>query len=782
MKKILSIVFIVIAFSSIFSQTENYNSRFFAFRNSWGLGKSFLNNPMNFQIMDSSQYYYIRSAAMLPNSRIIYAVDNVSSVNYFVKIDTLMGEREVVAEIIKPVPAVGQWDVSGMAWDKTTNQMYAVIYTLDGIGRLCTMNISTGQLTVVGIMPGITTTIDLAISNTGALYIIDFNGKLYTVNKTTATVSLVGNTGLSPQGPQGMAFDPMTDSLFVAAHLNSGSAGLYRCNTSTAAMTFVGDLPEGGYYDGMVIPYAVAMPLNTFSLQSPAASTRIVSVPGSSQTVTFSWDTSGAGANYNFYFGNPTTSSRRINLSTPSISITITLSKLDSILAAAGFTNNGSATDSAVGQWDVTAVKGPGAAGTDSLKATNGPRSITFRRQQILLPAFELQQPSNAETIQVSQTDTSKILFSWNKSGSGLQYKFLFKNGVSYSDPALLSVQSINNGFDTTILISKSRIDSLLWFSGIAMGDSMTGYWRVRGYYGADSVTSSLPDRKITFRRLPPTQLNEAFTSSVFPPPMWQTEPAPYFFTYWSRTYSGFDTTAGVVKYNFWTAAASRPSEALITPEFPAASNNSYLQFNYAHAYFFENGNLLYDSCTIYYSTNSGTSWGRLINMITSTTVSSGVNSSPVMSTLGLQTTFNPSAAQMTAMKMYQLPAGTNRIKFIAKSAHGNNMFMDNIAVVNQTGTSTPLNLVPENYSLSQNYPNPFNPITKINFSIPKSSFVSMKVYDITGREVRALVNEFKNVGNYSVSFDGASLSSGIYFYELTAQDFISRKKMVLIK
>ncbi|MBS1514379.1 MAG: T9SS type A sorting domain-containing protein [Bacteroidetes bacterium] len=784
MKKFLTAIFLFMILSSTFSQTENYNSRFFCFRNSWGLCKSFLNTPQNIQIMDSSQYYYIRAAAMLPNTRTIYAVDNVSNIIYLVKIDTLMGEREVIAEVQRPVPGSGIWDVSGMAWDRTTSQMFAITYTQDGFGRLCTINLTTGQLSVVGVMPGVGIATDLAISNNGILYVMAYTANLYSVNKTTAAATLIGNTGFSFQGPQGMAFDPTTDSLYLAAHFSgSPPAGLYRCNTSTAAMTLIGELPENDYYDGLIIPYAVPRQLNSFNLQAPAASNRIVSVPGSSQTVTFSWDTSGAGANYKWYFGNPTVSSRRINLSTSEISITLTLAKLDSILAAAGFTNNGSATDSAVGQWDVTAFKGPGASGVDSMKAANGPRAITLRRQQIILSAFSLLSPVNATTIQVSQTDTSKILFSWNKSSAGLQYKFLFKNGAAYSDPALLSIQSFSNGYDTTVLISKSRIDSLLWASGVASGDSMTGYWRIRGYYGNDSVSSFLPDRKIIFRRASLSQLNESFISSVFPPPMWLTEPSPYIFTYWSRTYAGSDTTAGVVKYNFWTAAASRPAEALVTPEFPSASANTYLQFNYAHAYFIENGNLLNDSCTIFYSTNSGTSWNRLINMITSSTVSSGINSSPVMSTLGLQTVFTPnSASQMSATKKYLIPQGTNRIKFVAKSAHGNNFFMDNIMVTTETGASIQLNLSPEKYELGQNYPNPFNPKTEINFSLPKSSFVTLKIYDMLGREVQTLVSEFKNAGTYTADFDGANYASGIYFYELTSQDFTGKKKMVLLK
>jgi hypothetical protein len=83
---------------------------------------------------------------------------------------------------------------------------------------------------------------------------------------------------------------------------------------------------------------------------------------------------------------------------------------------------------------------------------------------------------------------------------------------------------------------------------------------------------------------------------------------------------------------------------------------------------------------------------------------------------------------------------------------------------------------------LSQNYPNPFNPITTISFSIPSSGFTTLKVYDILDNEVATLVNEEKPAGNYKVSFDASSLSSGIYFYRLRADSFIETRKIILSK
>ena len=92
--------------------------------------------------------------------------------------------------------------------------------------------------------------------------------------------------------------------------------------------------------------------------------------------------------------------------------------------------------------------------------------------------------------------------------------------------------------------------------------------------------------------------------------------------------------------------------------------------------------------------------------------------------------------------------------------------------------------IIPNTFSLSQNYPNPFNPSTKIRYSIPTGANVELKVYDILGREVAVLVKEYKQAGNYEVEFSttGKSISSGIYFYKLTAGNFSSVKKLVLLK
>jgi photosystem II stability/assembly factor-like uncharacterized protein len=93
------------------------------------------------------------------------------------------------------------------------------------------------------------------------------------------------------------------------------------------------------------------------------------------------------------------------------------------------------------------------------------------------------------------------------------------------------------------------------------------------------------------------------------------------------------------------------------------------------------------------------------------------------------------------------------------------------------------LNDIPSLFNLYQNYPNPFNPVTKIKYDLPRNTNVTIKVYDLLGREVTTLINnEFRNAGRYEVSWNASNYASGVYIYRIKAGDFVSVKKMVLIK
>ncbi len=100
----------------------------------------------------------------------------------------------------------------------------------------------------------------------------------------------------------------------------------------------------------------------------------------------------------------------------------------------------------------------------------------------------------------------------------------------------------------------------------------------------------------------------------------------------------------------------------------------------------------------------------------------------------------------------------------------------------NPTGINNTNAEIPAEFSLSQNYPNPFNPATNINFSLPEESFVTLKIYDMLGREKAMLINGKLQPGNYTADWNAFSAASGIYFYTLTAGEFHQTRKMMLIK
>ena len=113
---------------------------------------------------------------------------------------------------------------------------------------------------------------------------------------------------------------------------------------------------------------------------------------------------------------------------------------------------------------------------------------------------------------------------------------------------------------------------------------------------------------------------------------------------------------------------------------------------------------------------------------------------------------------------------------------------VDNPVVVNTAVASADEgSLLPSEYALFQNYPNPFNPSTQISFDVPNSEFVTLRVYNLLGQDVKTLINQSMTPGRYTVEWNGNDMlnndvASGVYFYELRGESFISRKKMLLIR
>ncbi|MBL8008499.1 MAG: S8 family serine peptidase, partial [Ignavibacteria bacterium] len=164
---------------------------------------------------------------------------------------------------------------------------------------------------------------------------------------------------------------------------------------------------DNDYGKGLINLYAAfqqlgVYPLNPFNIQSPAPGTRLVTYPNSNIPVTITWDTSATGAQYKWIFGSPVVPPRRLTVNSSSNVLTLTLGQLDNLLAVSGLAQG----DSLFGQWDVWAFR---SNPVDSMKATNGPRSMTLKRGVPSLTAFNLISPPSGTTITTSVFNSTSI-------------------------------------------------------------------------------------------------------------------------------------------------------------------------------------------------------------------------------------------------------------------------------------------------------------------------------------------------------------------------------------
>lgn len=141
---------------------------------------------------------------------------------------------------------------------------------------------------------------------------------------------------------------------------------------------------------------------------------------------------------------------------------------------------------------------------------------------------------------------------------------------------------------------------------------------------------------------------------------------------------------------------------------------------------------------------------------------------------------YSSAAPNMTFHNHTDLPSGDGCIGITTGSLQATRPNICFSQIISGAGNNT--KLVPDKYYLSQNYPNPFNPVTKIKYGLPKNSIVTLKIYDILGREIRTLVNSEMIAGEYIVDFNGSDLPSGTYFYRLETNNFTDTKKLILLK
>ena len=561
-------------------------------------------------------------------------------------------------------------------------------------------------------------------------------------------------------------------------------------------------------------------PLNAFNLQSPAPNARIESFPNSSTPVTITWDTSATGAQYKWIFGSPAVPPRLLTLPSSTNSLTLTLGQLDQILASAGLAQG----DSITGQWDVWAYR---VNPIDSIKATNGPRAIKFKRGRPQLSAFNLVSPPSGITVTTSPFNTSQIDINWRKSGEGVTYKWKF--GAPTISTALLTVPSNGGGYDTALTVANNALDGILAGLGLNPGDSVVGQWAVWAFNATDSVRSTNV-HNITFKRQSRGDIVILYDSTV----------------------TGCRTSRDSVIANLNALGATYD---LFNRKSNTTGTSSISLRGYKKVILLGEGtgvasNVVKDSIKSYLASGTANSKAKLIiiaedvgyhwdraastyvdtdfsrNQLGITFVADRPGTLGTRGIIGITT--NPNQADSTAgpwpdvlQKSASLPASQ------LHSLYRFRLFPDSLNAVGRIGPtynvavfgvdlesmrSTPdsppgsparrivkggmdfvdglltgvgnssVASIPETFSMSQNYPNPFNPTTRISFSIPEQTLVTLKVYDILGKEVMTLVNEVKAPGSYDAVFNASNLASGTYFYKIQAGIYSDIKRMMLIK
>ncbi|MBV6479073.1 MAG: hypothetical protein HGGPFJEG_01834 [Ignavibacteria bacterium] len=564
-------------------------------------------------------------------------------------------------------------------------------------------------------------------------------------------------------------------------------------------------------------------PLSSFNLVSPASGTTLTSYPNSSNNYNLRWDTSSSTATYKWVFGNPTTTPRRITMLSGTNSINFTAGQLDVILAGLGVAIG----DSLVGQWDVWAFRNN--TSNDSLKAANGPRAITLKRGVPPLSAFNLNSPSSGTRIETSVFDFSNITFRWSTSGPGTTYKWKF------GSPAISTVRIIRtsniSGIDSSWSIPNYEMDDILRSINVNAGDSIVGQWSVWAYNGFDSVKAS-QDFAITFKRKGKGDVLVLYDSTSANGRISRdsvtTNLSRLNVTY--DTYNRKNQTAtDAVSFKGYkriillgegsSVMSNRIKDSLKTylnsgtttskSKLIIMSEDIGYQIDRTASIYFDSA-FARSMCGYQFVADRAGVGGRAIIGVT-------INAGLIDSTYGPSSDVIKRSASVPAAQTFNLyryrqfldsmnaigriytnynvavmaldaesvrPGGDFPYPFpLKRILDGLIKFVDEIPTGDgETNTSS----VPQHYSLSQNYPNPFNPATKISFSLPVKEIVTLKIYDVLGKEVMTLINGEKEAGSYEIEFNASSasggLSSGIYFYRIKAGNFTETKRMMLLK
>jgi hypothetical protein len=442
------------------------------------------------------------------------------------------------------------------------------------------------------------------------------------------------------------------------------------------------------------------------------------------------------------------------------------------------------------------------------------------------LTSFALNSPPSGTTVVTSPFNTSIVNIDWRKSGEGVTYKWKF--GRPTISTPVLAVPSNSGGYDTVLSVANNALDGILAGLGLNPGDSAVGQWAVWAYNATDSLRSSNVFN-ITLKRQARGDVIVVYDSSSTGCRTSRdsvianlSNLSVTFDLYNRKSNTGTESVSfrGYKKVILLGEGTSVMSNSVkdslksyLASGTPSLKAKLVIIAEDIAYHLDRSGSTYYDATFArdqlgfeYIADRPGSSGTRGLIGITT-------NPGAADSTAGPWPDVMRKSASIPANQAYSLykfrlfPDSLNATGRISPNYNvavfgvdlesmrsapdsppgsparrilkGGLDFVDGLLTgVNNSAVSN----IPEVFSLAQNYPNPFIPSTRISFSIPQQSLVTLKVFDVLGKEVMKLVNEMKSPGSYEVEFNASNLASGAYFYKIQAGQFSDIKRMMLIK
>ena len=654
--------------------------------------------------------------------------------NALVRIDTSTGAITTIATV------TGTSSPTGLAMDYTTGIMYASNYA-SGNNQVGTINLTTGAVTLLsGTVSTTGILIDIACSNAGQLYGHVMNGvstqsQIYSINKTTgAGTALPQTTGFIANYAQGMSWDRSVDTGYLAAYNYTTNAGeLRKINIATGATTLIATL--GCEADGMAIPpytYPIIAPISTvYTPPFLIISTAIYPfcsgiVPSKTKLFWTRYTNFTDSILFTNTSGFNWSANMPVNYPGTYKYYLSTVDSLNRVLTSpAGAPTN-----------YYTFV-----VSTDTVKPV-----ITHTP---LGNCFKINWPSTVNCLVTDNFGVDSVWVRWNKNhGSWNRFNLAHGTGNIWSNPFNSDTSQVTPG------------DSI--FYRIVARD-VSGLKDSTGQYGFRIINQTV------------VCIGTGTTSSNYP-----------FTTYWEDGRTDMLYTApeiiaaggapgNIISLSFDVTSVGGPEMNGFNVKMQNTTATSISAFTNSGWTVCFNGSFLVGATG--WQTVSLTSpypWNGTSNLLIEICYNNAAWTaySPVNAT---------SANNMMVGYCTDLPTGDGCTAAWTATVLP---YRCNICIVIQglTGIKNNIPITPVKYALFQNYPNPFNPVTQIKYDLLKSGFVTLKVFDILGREISRLVNEEKQPGIYIVDYDGTNLSSGVYFYKLEVNDFTDIKKMVIIK